>query len=247
MIDRVFMEAIRWPSRDKLGRPNNNLPMLEDILSLMEERFTRSYRFGEAVWSKLAYQCHLGSDLDKARKRMVVRTLKGFFMDWRTCVVGERLIAMGLDACDYTNQAPLAVDLIGRALAPKKGSNSGPLVDPRYLQQAMDICVRAGRKSLSRTLLDFIVQRGCPEAQLLPIILSCFQLHAKAGETEWCERLILRMHKLGLRPGYVTLWGITSTHTLKGLLSKPGSYRLIAVGDSSIMPRRYLIRSNPPT
>lgn len=205
-LDAVFIDAIRWPRRNRFGKGIDNSFVLSDIIGMLEKE--RIYIPGIAVWKELVSAAIRGAQEDESRWNLISRVFTCLAWSAPGYSPDQQLLRHGLQASKALNDPLLASDLIWRSVINSPTSRTAAPTDGFGPQDipfmdfvgAMDICVNKGDMMSCRKILTSAKRAGLAGRNLRALYLLNLKGFACRGDVDLCELLIVDMLGKSLEP-----------------------------------------------
>jgi hypothetical protein len=211
-LDRVFVNAINWPTRNRKGESIDNLPVLVSILDLLDE--DKFYKPGVSVFEQLLISVAKGDHLgNHARWKVVQRIFMKMFDSFSNFHLDQPTMSIGLEASEALSDSTLAAEIITRMLdfefgqitqhQPSSNSPSG-LLSSKSTLKAMDICVNNGDAASARRILDCVEAHKdaaqIPRAIRQRLYVSTLKVYGNTGQGQVAEQLLAAMLSSDVEP-----------------------------------------------
>jgi hypothetical protein len=223
-LDRVFVNAINWPNRNRKGEPIDNLPVLVSILDLLDD--DALYKPDSAVLRQLLILVARGARQDNhhTRWKVVHRVVQKLFNSFPAFHVDEAVLSIGVEASEALSDSALAAEVITRMLdgefgqtlcahnqtnrfvaqhQPSRNSTIG-LLSSKNILKAMGICVNSGDAASARRILDCVEAHHdpaqIPRAIRQRLFVLTLKVYATVGQVQGAEQLLLAMLSSDVEP-----------------------------------------------
>jgi hypothetical protein len=223
-LDRVFVNAINWPNRNRKGEPIDNLPVLVSILDILNENTL--YIPDVSVLKQLLISVSRGAELENHKRwKVVQRIFRKIASSYSAFHVDEGLMSIGLEASEALLDSTLAAEMVTRMLDGEFGhgrigvmmtqtnhfahhelssKTTNRLPSSRSILKAMDICVGCGDAASSRRILDCAETHydaaQIPKAIRQRLFVSTLKVCATVGQGQLAEQLLSTMLSRDLEP-----------------------------------------------
>jgi len=118
-VDSLFINAIHWPTTNRMGKSIDSTSVLRDILQILES--TASYSPGFVVWKELISACSKGASKNPSQWSLVRSAFKGLSSSHPEFWPDHSLLRIGLEAGEAVPDPHIAADLICRLIAHESG------------------------------------------------------------------------------------------------------------------------------